>query len=383
MPVLLTLSGAVLFLLTLVLVFIEFGEKSYCCGQYTFLSFFNLFLIIPVVVWTAIVVFPMGIYNEKKNPLSSDMDWYGGGFSSHHTNLKCDPVFWKHAYWFVCLLCVFEVGIIVAIFLKFCKVTCRCLKKGCCCCCENEEGDPEHNQIYALSQVITSENAENTLLIENRQETENLSSSNQVQEHQTSNETPFEAENLLPKVTKKELKKLTKDRKKAEELARLAAEAKAKAEDEAKAKAEAEEQAMIEEEVKLIEEAHEKAKREAEAKAKAAENEKEEMTVEKKEGKEETETTNLIYVRKARLARLEAEAKVKAEVEAKVKAEVEAKVKAEEQAKIEAETLAKKEAEAKSEAEVKAKAEAEEQAKLEAEQSQVSKQAGPDWSKVV
>ena len=61
MPVLLTLCGAVLFLLTLVLVFIEFGEKSGCCGQYTFLFFFNLFLIIPVVVWTAMVVFPMGI----------------------------------------------------------------------------------------------------------------------------------------------------------------------------------------------------------------------------------------------------------------------------------------------------------------------------------
>ena len=281
MPVLLTLSGAVLFLLTLVLVFIEFGEKSDGCGQYTFLFFFNLFLIIPVVVWTAMVVFPMGIYNEKENPLSSDMNWYGGGFSSHHTNLKCDPVFWKHAFWFVCLLCVFEVGIIVAIFLKFCKVTCRCLKKCCCYCCENENSDPENHQAYALSQIVTSENAENTLLIENNQE-----SNNQIPESQTSYEAPPEAETLLPKATKKELKKLKKDKKKTKELARLAAEAKAKAEDEAKSKAEEEEQAMIKEEVKLIEEAHEKAKREAEAKAKAAENEKEEMPVEKKYEKE-------------------------------------------------------------------------------------------------
>ena len=60
MPVLLVLSCAVLLLLTLVLVFIEFGQKS-CCGQYRFLTFFNLFFIAPVVVWTAMVVFPMGI----------------------------------------------------------------------------------------------------------------------------------------------------------------------------------------------------------------------------------------------------------------------------------------------------------------------------------
>ena len=95
----------------------------------------------------------------------------------------------------------------------------------------------------------------------------------------------------------------------------------------------------------------------------------------KPDGKNETESTDLSFVRKARLARLEAEAKAKAEIEAKAKAE--------EQAKIKAEALTKKEAEAKSEAEIKAKTEAEEQAKLEAEQSQVSKQSGPDWSKVV
>ena len=64
MPVLLTLSAAVLFLLTLVLVFIEFGEKS-CCGQYTFLTFFNLFFIAPVVVWSAMVIFPLGIPTDE------------------------------------------------------------------------------------------------------------------------------------------------------------------------------------------------------------------------------------------------------------------------------------------------------------------------------
>ena len=280
MPVLLTLSGAVLFLLTLVLVFIEFGEKSDGCGQYTFLFFFNLFLIIPVVVWTSLVVFPMGLYNEESNPLSSNMNWFGGGFRRHYSTLQCDPLFWKRSFWFVCLLCAFEVGIIVAIFLKFCKVTCRCLKICCCCCCESENSDQENPEIV-LSAIKASDNADITLLPENNQENEN-----QVQEPQTSNETSLEAENLLPKVTKKELKKLKKDKKKTKELARLAAEAKAKAEDEAKAKAEEEEQAMIKEQVKLIEEAHEKAKREAEAKAKAAENEKEEMPVEKKYEKE-------------------------------------------------------------------------------------------------
>ena len=55
----------------------------------------------------------------------------------------------------------------------------------------------------------------------------------------------------------------------------------------------------------------------------------------KPDGKNETESTDLSFVRKARLARLEAEAKAKAEVEAKARAE---------EAKIEAEKLTKKEA---------------------------------------
>merc|ERR1712051_91392 len=75
---------------------------------------------------------------------------------------------------------------------------------------------------------------------------------------------------------------------------------------------------------------------------------------EKKDCKEETETININFVRKARLARLEAEEKAKSEVDAKFKAE------AEEQPEIAAEAFPKQEAE------VKAKAEAE----LEAEQSQ-------------
>jgi hypothetical protein len=259
MPFLLTLSCAVLLLLTLVFVFIEFGEKSSCCGQYRFLTFFNLFIIAPVVTWMAMVVFPLGIPDEKPNLFNpSIMGWLrigGISYNNQYSKLKCDPVFWKGTFWFVCLLCAFEVGIIVAIFLKFCKVTCRCLKICCCCCCENENSDPENHQAYALSQIVTSENAENTLLIVDNQE-----SNNQVQESQTSNETPFEDENLLPKVTKKELKKLTKDKKKAEEKAKREAEAKAKAvenekedvtvekkdEEEVKAKVDAEEQAKLE-----------------------------------------------------------------------------------------------------------------------------------------
>ena len=331
MPVLLTLSGAVLFLLTLVLVFIEFGG---CCGQYTFLFFFNLFLIIPVVAWTSLVVFPMGLYNEESNPLNGSMNWFGGGFRRHYSTLQCDPLFWKRAFFFVCLLCAFEVGIIVAIFLKFCKVTCRCLKICCCCCCESENSDQENPEIV-LSAIKASDNADITLLPENNQENEN-----QVQEPQTSNETSLEAENLLPKLTKKELKKLKKDKKKGEELSKLAAEAKA----------------------------------EAESKAKAAKDEKEETTEEEKDYKEESETTresksSLIDNLKSQLAKLEAEA----EVEAKDKAETE------EQAKIEAEAFAKKEAEAKDEAEAKAKFEAEEKAKLEDEQSQVRN----NWSRLV
>ena len=77
------------------------------------------------------------------------MNWLRiGGFQDHYTKLKCDPVFWKRAFWFVCSFCLFEVGIIVAIFLKFCKVTCRCI---CICCCENEDRDRKQGQNYAFS----------------------------------------------------------------------------------------------------------------------------------------------------------------------------------------------------------------------------------------
>ena len=152
MPVLLGLSCAVLLLLTLVFVFIEFGEKSCCCGQYTFLTFFNLFIIAPVVAWTAMVVFPLGIPDEEPNQFSPyTMGWLRIGgirYDNQYSKLKCDPVFWKGAFWFVCLFCAFEVGIIVAIFLKFCKVTCRCI---CICCCENEDRDRKQGQNYAFS----------------------------------------------------------------------------------------------------------------------------------------------------------------------------------------------------------------------------------------
>ena len=77
------------------------------------------------------------------------MNWLGiGGFRRHYMKLKCDPAFWKYTFWFVCLFCAFEVGIIVAIFLKFCKVTCRCI---CICCCENEDRDRKQGQNYAFS----------------------------------------------------------------------------------------------------------------------------------------------------------------------------------------------------------------------------------------
>jgi len=188
-----------------VFVFIEFGEKSCCCGQYTFLTFFNLFIIAPVVAWTAMVVFPLGIPDEEPNQFSHyTMGWLRIGgihYDNQYSKLKCDPVFWKGTFWFVCLFCAFEVGIIVAIFLKVCKVTCRGLKKCCCCCCGNENSDPENHQVYDLSQIVTSEKAENTLLIENSKETENLQSNNQEQEPQPESlkhikKIPFVKENV-------------------------------------------------------------------------------------------------------------------------------------------------------------------------------------------
>merc|ERR1712008_637292 len=194
-------------------VFIEFGEKSCCCGQYTFLTFFNLFIIAPVVAWTAMVIFPLGIPDEEPNPFSRSMGWLRvGGIrnKNQYSKLKCDPVFWKGTFWFVCLLCAFEVGIIVAIFLKVCKVTCRGLKKCCCCCCENEKSDPEHHQNYALSEIVTSENAENTLLIEDSQETDNLSSNNQGQEPHTESLKPIKDKKIKSASKTKNKKDKTK-----------------------------------------------------------------------------------------------------------------------------------------------------------------------------
>ena len=156
MPVLLTLTCGVLLLLTLVLVFNEFGEKSGCCGQYRFLSFFNLFLILPVVVWTAIVVFSMGIPHDDYT------------HSRYSRKLDCDRSFWKKFFWFVCLLCALEVVIIVVIFVRFCIETCRCLKYCCCYCCKNDkdaEAGEDKEEELKLLQKKEGENVETALLI--------------------------------------------------------------------------------------------------------------------------------------------------------------------------------------------------------------------------
>ena len=135
MPVLLTWSLAILFLLTLLLVFIEFEEETRNEGRtkglYKFLIFFNLFIISPVVVWTAMVVFPLGMPNEKPNPLGYHMGWLRVGgmgrmnwqFEWTRTNiyskLKCDRAFWEHTFYFVRIKLYYFIEL-VASYLSTC-----------------------------------------------------------------------------------------------------------------------------------------------------------------------------------------------------------------------------------------------------------------------
>ena len=126
MPVLISCSGILIFLMTVVLMFCNFGNEAEessrkrcsCCGQTCFL-FFGALLILPLVIWTAIVVFMLGYPSEK----SPDSD------------LQCDPKFWKAAFWILIALIVFSFIIIVTIIVSCCKKFCACCANCCSACC--------------------------------------------------------------------------------------------------------------------------------------------------------------------------------------------------------------------------------------------------------
>ena len=127
MPVLLSCCGILIFLMTVVLMFCNFGneveessrKRCSCCGQTCFL-FFGALLILPLVIWTAIVVFTLGYPSEK----SPDSD------------LQCDPKFWKATFWILIALIAFSFIIIVTIIVSCCKKFCACCANCCSACCK-------------------------------------------------------------------------------------------------------------------------------------------------------------------------------------------------------------------------------------------------------
>ena len=125
-PVLLSCCGLLISLMTIVLIFCNFSNevdessrKRCSCGQTCFL-FFGALLILPLVIWTAIVVFISGYPSEE----------------NERHGLKCDLKFWKATFWIVIALIVFSFIILLTLIVSCCKKFCACCASCCTACCK-------------------------------------------------------------------------------------------------------------------------------------------------------------------------------------------------------------------------------------------------------
>ena len=130
---LLSCCGILIFLMTVVLMFCNFGNEDEessrkhcrCCGQTCFL-FLGALLILPLVIWTSIVVFSLGYPSDEF--LNSE--------TNQNSNLHCDPEFWKATFWILIALIVFSFIIIVTLIVSCCKKFCACCANCCSACCK-------------------------------------------------------------------------------------------------------------------------------------------------------------------------------------------------------------------------------------------------------
>ena len=119
LPILLSCCGILVFCIAVVLMFCNFGadntdeepSRKNCCGQNCFLSF-GVFAILPLVVWTATVVFTLGYPSDDLQ------------IRHCHADLECDPKFWKAAFWIVIALILYIVIIIVFLVVRACEKCC-------------------------------------------------------------------------------------------------------------------------------------------------------------------------------------------------------------------------------------------------------------------
>ena len=117
--VLLSCCGILISLMAIGLMFCNFSnnfdessrKRCSCCGQTCFL-FLGAILLLPLVVWTAIVVFISGYPSEENQ---------GHG-------LQCDLKFWKATFWIVIALIVFSFIIFLTLIVSCCKKCSACCK---------------------------------------------------------------------------------------------------------------------------------------------------------------------------------------------------------------------------------------------------------------
>ena len=136
-PILLSWCGILTAIMTFVMMFSKLSHQrsaptKCCCGLSCFLFWFMLFLHVPSVTWTSIVVFLLGVYNEDGK--------IGGRFG----NLKCDPSFWKVTFRIMIAIIAFDFLIIIVLLVQGVVNTCRCLCSGikyCCCWCCKSSND--------------------------------------------------------------------------------------------------------------------------------------------------------------------------------------------------------------------------------------------------
>ena len=125
MPVFLLLTFGVFGILTLILMFSSFKNPNSCCSLFRFIFFILLCLILPVVVWSAILVF---FPQDEINPQN-----YRNFWSQNKVNdkLMCDPSFWELNFYVTIASVVVSFILIISTIVAFFKSFTR----GCERCC--------------------------------------------------------------------------------------------------------------------------------------------------------------------------------------------------------------------------------------------------------
>ena len=126
MPVFLLLTFGVFGTLALILMFSTFKNQNSCCSLFRFIFFILLCLILPVVVWSAILVFSLDFPQDEINPQN-----YRNFWSQNKVNEKliCDPSFWESTFYVTIASLGISFILILATIVAFFKGLVKCCER--------------------------------------------------------------------------------------------------------------------------------------------------------------------------------------------------------------------------------------------------------------